>query len=58
MDDLSRAVGRLEGSVESIGKDVRDIKKKVDGLQHFKWKVAGGATVLSIIAGILAKMII
>ena len=47
MDD--RAFGRLEGKVDAIHADLADIKKDVKALQNFKWRVAGGAAVLSFI---------
>lgn len=64
-DDIQRALGRVEGKIESLGQDLSqfklnikedltEIKVDVKLLNQFKWRVAGGAAILScIITGIV-----
>lgn len=49
MDDLSRAIGELQGTMRAVQSDVSEIKGDVKGLQQFKWRVAGGAAALAVI---------
>lgn len=46
-DDINRALGRLEGRIESIQSDVSDIKSEIKDLKSFKFKVAGAAAAIS-----------
>lgn len=56
MDDVSQAIGRLEGLLETVQKDVTDIKKDVKNLNQFKWKVYGGVLALSVLLSGLIKI--
>lgn len=47
-DELHRSIGKLEGHMEAVKKDVAEIKSDVKALNQFKWRVAGGAAALSI----------
>lgn len=60
LDDLQRSLGRMEGKVDGISKglsefkteikqDLAEVKIDVKLLNQFKWRVAGGAAILSLI---------
>jgi TRAP-type mannitol/chloroaromatic compound transport system substrate-binding protein len=44
----SHAIGRLEEGIGWLKKEVGEIKADVKALNEFKWRVAGGAALLSI----------
>lgn len=46
-DNVDRVLGRLQEFKEQTLKELTEIKKDVKALQKFKWRVAGGAAVLS-----------
>lgn len=56
MIDLERAVGRLEGKMDGLIADVSEMKTDMKGLNSWKWKIAGGAAVLSAIVAFFMSM--
>lgn len=57
MDDLHRAVGKIEGAVEAMQSDLGEIKKDVKALNKFRWRVAGGAAVISVLISALVEFL-
>lgn len=49
MNEGDRIIGRLEGKLDLVIEDVREVKNDVKALNQFKWRMAGGAAILSII---------
>lgn len=56
MIDHDRAIGTLEERSIQQGKDIAEIKSDVKTLLAFKWKVAGGAAVLSVFLTAVAEL--
>lgn len=54
MRDAERVIGRLEEFKEWASKEFTEIKAEIRSLNRFKWKIAGGAAVVS---GIVAAII-
>lgn len=48
MGNLERLLGRLEEFQKSAEKRFDSLEAKVDALNQFKWRVAGGAALLSV----------
>ena len=48
MDYPERILGRLEEFKDATNERLDKIEDKIDALHAFKWKIAGGAAVLSI----------
>ncbi len=57
MDDLQRAVGRLEGKLDAALDDIKAIKADVEIIKRYRWQLAGGATVVSVIAAVLTRFL-
>ena len=57
MQDIQRSLGKLEGNMEAIKADVKEIKMEVKLLSQFKWRVAGGAAVLSVVVASIGSII-
>lgn len=49
MDDLQHMLGQFSEFKRWMEIEMTDLKRKVDDLNSFKWRVAGGAAVLSVI---------
>lgn len=49
MNDVERLLGRLEEFKEQTLRELQEIKDDIRALQKFKWRVVGGAAVLSFI---------
>ena len=67
MEDLMLKVGRLQGHMDQVLSklDVLEVKVdrnndkievKLDRLNEFKWRVAGGAAALAIVLTVLVQM--
>lgn len=48
-DDIERSLGRMEGKIEAISTDLTEVKADVKSLNQFRWRVAGGAAILSFV---------
>jgi hypothetical protein len=55
MKDVDRILGRLEEFKEQTTQRLEVIEKKIDTLHEFKWRLAGGLTVLSIMLSVILK---
>lgn len=53
MNDSDRILGRLEEFKEHTADRLEAIENKIDALQEFKWRIVGGAAVLSVISSSL-----
>lgn len=49
MKDVERMLGALEEFKRMTEKRLDNIEVKVDSITHLKWKIVGGATVISLI---------
>ena len=65
MDDLHRAVGRLEGSIEglkqqidSVGSAQEAIKTDIKTLLEWRWKLFGSTAVIAVIVGTIFQILI
>lgn len=47
--DTDRIIGSLEEFKKSVEKRLDEIEREVKALNHFKWKVVGGTSILSMI---------
>ena len=58
MDDVDRILGKLEAFKEFSEREFQQIRQDISELKQFKWKVYGGAGVIStIISAALAEKI-
>jgi hypothetical protein len=57
MDALERIIGKLEAHHEHSERRFNSLESKVDGLQQFKWRVAGGAAALALVISCLVELI-
>lgn len=55
MDNIQRSIGKLENMMSVVVNDVKEIKEDVKSLNNFKWRMAGGAAVLSILLTIAVE---
>jgi hypothetical protein len=53
LDHLHRDLGRVEGEVLALRRDVNDINTKLDAVLRRQYKFAGGAAVVSAIGSFL-----
>lgn len=57
MDPVERMIGRLDEFKYTTMKRLDRIETKVDRLNEFKWRVAGGAALLSIVLTFVAQYV-
>ena len=57
MDDISHAIGQLEGKVDSIQAGVSELKVKVEALTSWRWRIIGGAGVVAAIVATALELI-
>jgi len=64
MDELHRTIGRIEQFMEHTRDDLLEIKavaketsRDIKDLQKYRWKIAGGAAVLSILLTFAVKIL-
>ncbi len=50
-------LGELKAFRHQTEKDLSEIKKDIKSLQQFKWRVAGGAAVLSVLLAAVIELI-
>ncbi len=55
VDWTDRIIGKLEAHQKITSDRLAVIEKKIDTLQHFKWGLIGGATVVSILSSIIVQ---
>lgn len=55
--DEQRILGRLEEFQKNSEKRFDQIEKKLDTLNEFKWRLAGGVTVLSLLLTIIIEVL-
>jgi hypothetical protein len=53
MDSMERVIGRLEEHHKATNDRLAKIEEKIDLLQEFRWRVAGGAFALSFVVSSL-----
>lgn len=58
MDSPDRILGRLEEFQRSAERRFDAIEQKVDALNQFKWRVAGGAALLSFLLASGAQVLV
>lgn len=56
MNDTERVIGKLEEFKEWVMRDLHEIKSDVKALNQFKWRVAGGAAVLSVLLTVVIEV--
>lgn len=56
MNDTERVIGKLEEFKEWAKAELTEIKSDVKALNQFKWRVAGGAAMLSIVLTALVEI--
>jgi len=55
--EIRQRLGNLEGKVDNLSEDVRDIKRDVKTLNSFRWKQEGIRIGISFLAGVLGAII-
>ena len=57
-------LGEIKGKLDAVAAEVKEIKAdgketklKVEALQQFKWRVAGGAAALSVVLTVIISLI-
>jgi hypothetical protein len=58
MNDAERILGRLQEFKDHTSHRLDKIEKKLDVLHEFKWRIAGGVTMLSVLVSIALKLIL
>jgi hypothetical protein len=58
MSELHRDLGKLTEGMEWVKSQLVELRSDVRGLNHFKWKVAGGAAAVSIMIGVLMRLVL
>jgi hypothetical protein len=53
VNESDRILGKVEEGIEWLKEEIKEIKTDVKALNQFKWKVAGGAVVLSVLSSML-----
>lgn len=56
MKDTDRILGRLEEFKDQTTQRLETIEKKIDVLHEFKWRIAGGLTVFTVILSVVIKL--
>lgn len=56
MDPVERVIGKLEEFKSTTTERLDRIEIKVDRLQEFKWRVAGGAALLCLLFSVAAEL--
>jgi len=54
--EIRQRLGSLEGKVDGLSEDVKDIKKDVKTLNSFRWKQEGIRIGISFLAGLLGAL--
>ncbi len=58
MDGAERVIGRLEEFKKYAEKEFHEIKSDIKLLNQFKWRIAGGAGVLSVVISLMVTIVI
>jgi len=55
--DIRQRMGSLESKVEDISQDIEEVKRELENLNSFRWRIEGIRTGISFIMGILGAII-
>lgn len=55
--EIRQRLGTLEGKMDTLAGDIRDIKEDIKSLNSFRWRVYGAVATIGFLAGILGTLI-
>lgn len=58
MRDVERVLGALEEFKDTTKARLESIERKVESIQHLKWKIVGGTTVVSFLLSIVIDFMV
>jgi len=55
--EIRQKLGELDGKVDNIVSSVSEMRKDVENLNAFKWRIYGAVSIVGFLAGILGAVV-